>query len=536
MTQSRVCSYLTCNHKHVSREPTTFLHLPEAVRLRVYFYQADIPTTTAFDLEQTGAHMSFRASEGHSASASLSLFKLRLVHPTAKEDVIRCLLLYYPVSIWSGDITRTSLPWLLDAPWSFLKYGRRLTIILNMYGFTYRGAEFGRVRPNTNSLAISTGPEDWSVEAAHHFLPTWKSMIDRLETSQSSSELKLRVVCDVLDAETAEIVLGPLRGLRLPRLELRLNSICNRELAGAARRAVLEVTGHMPAASKPFRFLDLPTELRQHILSFTDLVTPFWEAQWDEFFYYQIEADPNRGRKRHQDFCNKEGSIYPPCICFHSPLSMFLVCRKMLQDARQVFYANNRIIIMSEMIAPVGQPTGPRVERFEAAAFLDKGVRCESLGNLNDMEIMFSPRLYSHLGIDHAILLDWNNAIQHAASHVKNLSLTLIMGTESSPGRDAIDFKDTLEESHEAIFGLYEQIVSPLQVLRNQLKDFFVQVGSPFTTDALDYERMEPLMEEQEQALERLVMGSDYDSVARGKLERRTSRWLSEMYNYGGDD
>lgn len=243
-------------------------------------------------------------------------------------------------------------------PGAFLTYCRRFTLVLSMLGVIDRDAVFKRKPPNTRSLAISRCPNDWDVAAAKHFLPTWENIVDVLEASQSSSQLELRVVCEVKDVETAEIVLRPLRRLRLPRLEIRLSFGYNQELATIARRTVLEVTSHMPAASKPFRFLNLPTELRQHILSFTDLVTPFQEAQWNEFFYHQIDADPNYGRKRHRDFCNKEGSVYPPCICFHSPLSMFLVCRKMLQDARHVFYANNRIIIMSEMIAPFGQPTG----------------------------------------------------------------------------------------------------------------------------------------------------------------------------------
>ena len=183
------------------------------------------------------------------------------------------------------------------------------------------------------------------------------------------------MICDVADSKTADLILDPIRQLHIPKCTIRLNADNIVELEDVARKAVLNVTGHVPAVRDHFRFLELPTEIRQHILSFTDLVTPYQEVQFwalpdcGRYDLYDTRRREHCGcrqafyRSYCDDFCSKHHSVYPAvCGCFLSPLPFLLVCRKMLQDSRQVFYSRNRFVLRSESSSsyPREQPAGPR--------------------------------------------------------------------------------------------------------------------------------------------------------------------------------
>jgi hypothetical protein len=205
----------------------------------------------------------------------------------------------------------------------------------------------------------------------------------------------------------------------------------------------------------------------------------------------------------------------------------------MLQDARQTFYSSNRFIVLTSdyILYPFSQPQAPRGQEFEATTFLTKVVPCDSLGSLRDLEIVFSARQYTHLGIQSAALADWQQAIEYAAPHWKKLSLTLFMGMECHPDPDPI-YTDDIPASQKALMDVYEQIVSPLRRLQC-LDSFFVYAYSPFSLPNTGRTSVKWILPQQPgQHLEKMVMGSAYDSSTNGKAERRWSMWLSQMWVY----
>ncbi|KAJ5359321.1 uncharacterized protein N7496_011734 [Penicillium cataractarum] len=154
---------------------------------------------------------------------------------------------------------------------------------------------------------------------------------------------------------------------RLLELELRLHP----SFADQARQIVLQVQAPDPVLM-PFRFVELPAEVRHRVLQYTDIVTPSRTVHWDprngfmanvcrwvdgddvlgnRYDYashgpHTCEGDPGTTG----DFCmwTQPGSYSSRCNRTHrqSPLPLLLTCRTMYNDATYSFYTNNRIVIL----------------------------------------------------------------------------------------------------------------------------------------------------------------------------------------------
>ncbi|KAF2719250.1 hypothetical protein K431DRAFT_348044 [Polychaeton citri CBS 116435] len=363
------------------------------------------------------------------------------------------------------------------------------------------------------------------------FIPTWKQICDVLAGSKNALKLGLELVCDVKDLQTAKMIVEPMGKLKISKCTVRLSETHVPELELIARRAVLHATGHIPAIRDPFRFLDLPAELRQHILSFTDLVMPFREVEWSPACGYYVE---NRLQSKseacsYNDFCSHDNTVYPPCACFKAPLPYFLVCRAVLQDTRLIFFSSNRFIVPSRPY-DFQQPQSYRKEQFEASVFLTKTVPRDGLAHLKDLEIFFSSTQYSFLGIEPSVLRDWELTIQLIARHLKKLSLTLYVGGEMYAFPDPIFTRD-VPAAQKALFEVHEKIVSPFRQLRC-LNGFFVWAWESFEKSSSTRTEAEQTLDKHQEHLETIVMGSGYDSIVKGKMQRKHSRWLMQTYVY----
>lgn len=542
MIQSRICNYLDGHCKHTSRVPTTFLDLPERIRHRIYFYQAALAADTVLYIQQKNNTFVFSPDDCDSAKVLSSYANLRLASRVLKGDIARCLCTHYRIEVHSPELSEFTMEALVGPPYNLLRYCKRLTVVLN--STLEWGSGCGYLCCTRWHRAPTMPIANWDARKAQKFLPSWTKMIKQLALSQHYSDLELSLICDVADSKTADLILDPIRQLHIPKCTIRLNADNIVELEDVARKAVLNVTGHMPAVREHFRFLELPTEIRQHILGFTDLVTPYQEVQfwalpdcgrYDLYDTRRREHSDCRQafyRSYCDDFCSKHHSVYPAvCGCFLSPLPFLLVCRKLLQDSRQVFYSRNRFVLRSESSSsyPREQPAGPRTERFEASVFLHTALYSDSLRNLRSLEILFQAFTYTYHGIEPAVLADWEKAIQRAACHCDKLALTLYMGHETHPWDDCIR-TENLAESKKALIGVYEQIVRPLEQLRGILDVFFVHTADPFLSTRESGLAADGLLQKHEAHLEALVMGDSYDSVARGKYRRPLSRWASQKH------
>lgn len=571
MVQTRVCSFLKGDCKHVSQLPTTFLSLPEELRHRIYYYHAPDSVNTSLlftqpkdgifviteagddqhpvlDLTDVGSYsklqlVSRTAKQNaillhhgpvdhcipglrHKHPALKCYSNLRLVSLTVKSDIPRCLFSYHRLIISIAELPEASLPTVLD----LLIYCKCLTIILRI------------ATPPPCSRTDHRYCDCKKLSAQHPFrrlgfqkfiLPAWKKCVHQLALSPHISKLDLTVLYDPHNSEEIELILKPLRRLRIRKCTLRLSSIYDQQLEVTAREAVYDITGQ---TREPFRLLDLPTELRQHILSFTDLVTPFRDVEWSPSSYSLQDSLRRRHACRRGILCRNHNTVYPGCDCFRSPLPLFLVCRTLLKDARHVFYSSNRFVVVSGFIPAPDQSTSLQVGRFGAAKFLTDYVPREYLGSLRNVEILFSGTKYNHLeGIHPESVQDWDRAIQYAAPHLKRLNLSVYLGYEYCPYRDPVRTEESLSTSQNAIFDIHRHIVRPLQRLRACLDDFSVDSSSPFQGSDEETRAIRPLLREQERRLEVLVMGSGYESVAIGESGRKKGRWLMKMYDIIGD-
>lgn len=124
-------------------------------------------------------------------------------------------------------------------------------------------------------------------------LREWEETVDCPANAITPGTLNLAVVCDVCPTDTGiqmatSVVTSLLRLPQLRHLSVRLCQQPNPQLNQLAHDAVLQ-TRHITSlpnrdstttTSSSSQLLNLPTELRLRILSYTDLITPWTQVAW----------------------------------------------------------------------------------------------------------------------------------------------------------------------------------------------------------------------------------------------------------------
>ena len=110
-----------------------------------------------------------------------------------------------------------------------------------------------------------------------------------MATHLKNFQLKLHLVCDVEDLEIVSQVVKPLMNTQLlADCVIRFAQRPDSPMQNLARDTAMRATKYLQSQSTSiFRFLDLPLELRQEILEYTDFVIPLREVEWnskDGFF------------------------------------------------------------------------------------------------------------------------------------------------------------------------------------------------------------------------------------------------------------
>lgn len=258
----------------------------------------------------------------------------------------------------------------------------------------------------------------------------------------------------------------------------------------------------------------LPLEILSHTLECAGLVAPF-----------DLEWSPDRGLVPF-DCCRKctatldccacsyyHGAHSRSCTCWRLPLSIFLVSRQVYGIAKMILYQQNRFIIL---------PEGGRLDdlgscrvTFPALINFLKWLPPNTTPLLRSISIP-EPVLG---GAYTQLLTEWRNVIRILITtcDTRKLSLALFMGHTYEIGRGPVP---------EAILrSSYQTLTEPFWELRN-FKDLFIYIQWPNYSTADDAVWCSS-------ELEKEVLGSGYNSMARGKWVHLPRLWYNGMSREG---
>ncbi|KAI0486657.1 hypothetical protein F4859DRAFT_526887 [Xylaria cf. heliscus] len=134
------------------------------------------------------------------------------------------------------------------------------------------------------------------------------------------------------------------------------------------------IDGATMLCTDPFRFCDLPTEVRLNILEYTDLLTPTREVRWDPITGYKVQP---RGRW--------ENRAWQP------PRALFLVSKAFYTQARKIFFKHNQIVVWPHVSAFAGQPGSPA--DYAATTFFADALTAGSFRHLRHLEFPAFPAI-----------------------------------------------------------------------------------------------------------------------------------------------
>ncbi|KAI1283356.1 hypothetical protein F5Y07DRAFT_349409 [Xylaria sp. FL0933] len=407
--------------------------------------------------------------------------------------------------------------------------------------------------------------------------------------SNTYQTLALQLFCHTGPKDITSTILQPFLEYpgHLKDLELELDceqGASHHELMTLARRTACHAKG--VEASPSFPFFALPVEIRHHILTYTDLVTPFSEIYWNakrgfkilgivpdcypsccdaEVFhdsYHQAcrffscigndsaatgfrccESTQN-GRYGRCSItghvcCRYRSGYSSRCRCWTNPKSLLVANRQLYHSAIRVLYSYNRVIIV-----PSGDfrtAISPIKERLDASVFITRHIWPEVLNYLRELEFVFPSINPSSTDLaQNPYSIDLCFALDHLASHActKKLHVTVYLTTAGSVRKDDTGWFHRQLRKHNAATALraHSHLLSAFRSM-NGIKEFFVGLEwgwRPYGERL--YYREDPeeaysvLLNDEidmlELSLERMIMGNGYTPGLERKLGRKPSVWL----------
>ena len=372
----------------------------------------------------------------------------------------------------------------------------------------------------------------------HEAVTRWKSFCKEYG-GLLSPRMRFTLIANCADETTgSEIVEATDSFPQIDHCTIRLSDTVDPDLRELAESTVFKVTHRAGSKQSPFRLLDLPVELQREILLLTDLVCPSYiTVRWDParstlFQPFMPTSDDQArltacctGCSDSLDRCccvtRYSNASSQQCKCWRLPFALFRTCKKLHELATEVFYSVNKFILRCDLLPDSWGPGSP--ENFRPR-------NVNYLLNLSSPLILESLRwLRLAWGKVHGQFLDeveesafatafasWQNATKDFASKVNTGRITIELDFEYSECEAGIlrRVEHPSFEQYHIRWKRWKKVAS-LFKLKNGLKDFFVFFGTL------------PIVEEElrhvEQNVERSVMGSDYDSMARGKYTQRLS-------------
>lgn len=365
----------------------------------------------------------------------------------------------------------------------------------------------------------------------------------------------------------------------LAHCSIRLSRRRDDAISKLAEEAVIAATtgkAKSEDSSDSFPFMDLPAELRLEILSYTDIVAPRKEVEWNPsaggYYVRYLDAYWHPEHSFHLGseefpympcwnnsysgcFCRAQHAAYSSeiaCNCWTRPSPFFLVNRAFCADAQRVFYSENRFVI-----TPNGEPweDADRTDRLPASIFLSDVVPKHCLRYLRELEFVFPSlgKIVTYCQPQSREWQDWVRTLNSVADKLNLPNLTIrVLFAEWHPGAGAghqpyeDDHPVYRQSQDEHEFNLmrqaYVDTITPLQRLRG-LRSFFVYLKDPWwhsrEYNHWDIELVRDKCGQLKQnmialtvKLEKVVMGEQYDATAVGRPNKDQSLWTWDYKRY----
>jgi hypothetical protein len=348
-------------------------------------------------------------------------------------------------------------------------------------------------------------------------LGMWKQICDRLATHiKQDDQLEIRLICGAATKKTLAAFLEPLQKLPLLReLSIRIGPRRNLDLQQALMATIGQKTRIFIYQAGPgvFRFLDLPVELQVRILEFTELVAPLplilisWYKRFlpHDCWYGACNARPHPYLIDQGCWCPATHTAFSTAHpCWQLPETWYLVSKSIRELALSVYYSKNTFEVWYD------QSDSPDTTAWtpQTSGFLH-GFPEYSWKYLRRVHWIFPSSLDGDaFRANEKQTVDWVNTMKVIAQsfNLPNFTVELSLSPRAIRTWDPEHPEEVARR-----LGLYDRIIEPVRPLNGLLEDFFVHNYFPLH-EPLDETRLS-----QERILERRVMGSEYDSMARGK-------------------
>lgn len=449
---------------------------------------------------------------------------------------------------------------------------RSLTVHLNgglccLYGCCGGSMDTYKIScPNRGRKAslANSAPMDQKV------LDDWLRTMEYITANVKPFSLELYLISDVQDHEIALQIVHPIiKFAKFKRCVIRLCHDRDPALERLAEAtAIRAIGGQQPPESNPphLSLLDLPQEIRNQILQYTDLVTPMKEVMWNPKDGYSVcycistwdeMAEASFGTtsaiSHSFKFRNCWATSPPGCFCrrFHAvsssssmcrcwspPTSLFLVCHEILDAARILFFSTNRFIITSSNGPTAIAETTP--ERLEASVFLTDVVPFTSLRWLRSVELVFPPFEDDYLRATEPAYSDWLQTTDYFKNQLNlpMMDLHMHMADPETYGDRIVEGrtyrpKFTKEQSMKVIL-MYVRLLNTLAPL-GRFKRFTMHLALPWGWDQAGYHRPARSQEHFEAHEKRRLhiqewfgrkyLGEKSDPVSRDRNRESNSQW-----------
>ncbi|KAI0158323.1 hypothetical protein GGR57DRAFT_43672 [Xylariaceae sp. FL1272] len=543
MVQRKLTYYFTA----ISTEPEvssslghlSFLHLPYRVRYRIYVLAGLVRfCPISFNHEGPRSRMCMGPGLEDELVDYPCFYEARRLHPLDTVDCfpgchcpplpssLLCLsrrisdevlrILYSQNSSTISRIEAWGLKPILNLHPSSLRYIRILTIHLNACQCFYaQPFDFLDCHEDPSSHPIFTCHASCQEYGAHDqplrrttrhleaILQEWNVIVCRLVKYCRLESMRLDLVCDTADIETAEHFIDSLSPIRPLIASIRLSRDPSWKHSLLAQRAVSALIGQkrQEAPRNMSKTYYLPPEILEHILSYSQLVAPF-DLEWcTDRGLVPFDCCSSCTATLTYCLCSHHHGFSPSCTCWRLPLHLFLVSRQVNHIAKIMFYQRNRFIILTTdnrlggHIYSLGIDCPPIIDFFRRLP-PDATFRIRSLG-------LVFPFPKCGRSLESATFFSkWDKTIELllAKCNIRKLSLSLFIGQDETRYRQVSELP---------IDPTYKALTTRLKSMCD-LNALFIYLQWP------DWTKVKATLR-YSAALEKEILGPKYDSGTKGK-------------------